>query len=149
MEIRAGTLSDIAELAQLHARGFAAAWDAEFLSRLLAQRGAFFLLAQEAGENVGFVLARAVADEAEILSLGVVPESRSKGIGAALARAAVDRAQEGGAHAIFLEVAVENQAARALYVRLGFAEVGQRPNYYPDSPPPSTDALILRRPLPL
>lgn len=148
MEIRSGTLADLPALAQLHARCFAAAWDAEFLGRLLAQRGAFFLLAGDGNSDVGFVLARTAADEAEILSLGVLPDLRGKGIGAALAREAVQRAQEDGALAIFLEVSVENQAARALYAGLGFAEVGRRPNYYPDLPA-SSDALILRRPLPL
>ena len=149
MEIRTGTLVDLPALARLHAGCFAVAWDVEFLGRLLGQPGTFFLLARDENADIGFVLARTAADEAEILSLGVMPIWRTKGIGAALSWAAVQRAEHAGARAIFLEVSIENEAARAVYKRLGFVEVGRRPNYYPELPAGSGNALILRRPLPL
>ena len=80
------------------------------------------------------------ADEAEILTLAVIPGQRRHGIGRALLRAATRRAEAMGAASMFLEVAVTNVAARALYATQGFAEAGIRRRYYADG----TDALILR-----
>ncbi len=92
----------------------------------------------------GMVLARVAADEAEILTLAVSPEQRRRGLGSALLRAAMHRAAALGAHSMFLEVAVTNDAARALYDLLGFTEAGLRRRYYTDG----TDALVLRSTLP-
>lgn len=88
----------------------------------------------------GVILGRVAADEAEILTLAVDPEQRRRGIGSALLRAAMDRAASLGAVAMFLEVAVTNKAARAMYAAHGFTEAGVRRHYYTDG----TDALILR-----
>lgn len=92
----------------------------------------------------GFVLARAAAGEAEILTLAVLPPARRRGLGQALVSGAmalaIVRAQ---AEAMFLEVAEGNAGALALYRGLGFAEVGRRKRYYPDG----ADALVLRRDL--
>ncbi|HWE06705.1 MAG TPA: GNAT family N-acetyltransferase, partial [Rhizomicrobium sp.] len=122
-------------------------WGPEFLGRLLAQPGAFSLVALERGEPAGFVVARAVVGEAEILSLGVRHESRRQGLGSGLIRMATARAAAMGAAQICLEVAVENDAARALYGALGFREVGARPAYYHGTGGVRGDGLILKRAL--
>jgi len=88
----------------------------------------------------GMILARVAADESEILTLAVDPGRRRLGIGSALLSAAMTRAASMGAIAMFLEVAVGNHAARALYSAHGFIEAGLRRRYYTDG----TDALILR-----
>ena len=88
----------------------------------------------------GMILGRVAADEAEILTLAVNPGQRRRGIGSALLRAAMDRAASLGATTMFLEVAVTNDPARALYAAHGFTEAGMRRHYYSDG----TDALILR-----
>src|SRR6204780_3077030 len=80
----------------------------------------------------GMILARVAADEAEILTIAVDPGRRGRGLGSALLRAAMARAAALGAGAMFLEVAVSNAAARALYARHGFAEAGLRRQYYSD-----------------
>lgn len=88
----------------------------------------------------GMVLGRVAADEAEILTLAVNPEQRRHGLGSALLRAAMERARGLGAASMFLEVAVTNHAALALYEKHGFSEAGLRRRYYTDG----TDALVLR-----
>jgi ribosomal-protein-alanine N-acetyltransferase len=81
-----------------------------------------------------------VAEEAEVLTLAVIPAMRRRGVAAALLRRAMAEAAARGAGALFLEVSTRNAAAQALYRRFGFIEVGRRRRYYPDG----SDALVLR-----
>ena len=140
--------ADAAEpLALLHARCFPEEpWDAEALHRILTLSGGFGRLAWHCDTVIGFVLARDLGDECEILSLGVVPESRGQGVGRTLLRAVIDEAEQRGRPSAVLEVAADNAAARALYARAGFVAVGHRPRYYRRAGA-AVDALILRCPV--
>jgi ribosomal-protein-alanine N-acetyltransferase len=119
--IRAVTMPDIAALARLHAACFAQGWSEKALRELLESPGIIALVASS-----GFILARAAADEAEILTLAVSPEARRQGLATALVAQAAETAALRGARTMFLEVAVANQPALALYGRLGFREAGRR-----------------------
>ena len=121
-------------LAALHARCFPDPWDAAAITALLATPGAFAFAHAD-----GFVLARAVADEAEILTVAVHPDKRGRGLGRILLQAAIGKARVMGAKSVFLEVGIDNPAARALYAGLGFTKVGARKAYYNGG-----DALVLR-----
>lgn len=149
MNIRQATLPDLPVIAALHAQSFAQGWDEEFLGRILAHAGAVAFIALEQDTPVGFVLVRAAAGEAEILSLGVTHAMRRRGLGTALIRTACQRVAEADVREVFLEVSVGNSAARELYAGLGFCEVGCRPDYYEDAAGAARDALVLRRALPL
>jgi ribosomal-protein-alanine N-acetyltransferase len=129
------------EAAALHAAAFPPEerWGAEALALMLAMPGAF---AQHI-PGIGFVLARVAADEAEILTLAVVPQARRQGHGGVLLAAALAGAAARGATAMLLEVSADNAAAQALYATAGFVEVGRRRRYYADG----SDALVLRRAL--
>lgn len=131
-------------LAALHEAAFPAdPWSDSAMARLIAMPGAFALIATADDEPVGFVLARVAADEAEIVTLGVVPARARQGIGRHLLAAAAAEAGRRGAIRLFLEVAETNDAARRLYAADGFHEAGRRRRYYPDG----TDAVVLARPL--
>jgi ribosomal-protein-alanine N-acetyltransferase len=138
--------ADTAPLAALHAACFRDAWGATAIIGLLASPGAFAFHNQD-----GFVLARIAAGEAEILTLVVAPHARGKGFGRALLQAAIARAEEQGAHAMFLEVGADNPHALALYAGLGFTKVGMRKGYYSSvsSASGGGDALVLRLSLPV
>ena len=126
-------------LATLHAACFSReAWDEAAIAELLAMPGCFAM-----AEAEGLVLARVAADEAELLTIGVLPQARRRGIGLALLRAAAGEAARLGATRLFLEVATRNASARALYAQAGLVEVGRRRRYYPDG----DDALVLAVPL--
>lgn len=115
---------------------------------LLASPGLWASIAWdiEAGRRaaVGFAIARCVADEAEIISIGVSPSERRRGIGSALLAEVMVRAVALGAKRIFLEVSEENPAAIALYVSAGFERVGRRENYYRGKTKGPVAALIMR-----
>lgn len=94
-----------------------------------------------ASEN-GFIVYRVVADEAEIITIGVAPDARRGGIAAAMLAIAEQDAKKRGAKKMFLEVATDNTAARALYRSAGYSEVGLRPKYYD-----GVDAILMARQL--
>ena len=149
MHIRPLEPEDLFVVAQLHAQCFATAWNAGFLGELFAQPRTFGFMVTEPDGPAGFSIASSAAGEAEIFSLAVRPRSRRRGLGAALLRETAAHAVLVGASELFLEVATENLAARTLYGRLGFRDVGLRPAYYREPDGSQADALILKRTLPL
>jgi ribosomal-protein-alanine N-acetyltransferase len=135
-------------LADLHDRAFDHPWSAEAFETLLKGAGAFAVLGEsgEPEEVRGFILCRAVAGEAEILTIGVDPAARRRGWGAALVEMAAAIAREAGAFEMFLEVAADNVAAIKLYETTGFERVGLRKGYYPHADG-AKDAVVMRRTL--
>ena len=130
-------------MAALHATSFERPWSANDIAKLLTNPAVFALsFANETPE--GFALAWAAAGDSELLTIAVMPEARRKGFGAVLVEAVIAQAVLRGAQALILDVAEDNPAARALYARLGFVEMGRRKDYYLTSQGPS-DALTLRR----
>jgi [ribosomal protein S18]-alanine N-acetyltransferase len=99
------------------------------------------LVAESAGSVVGFAVAVLVAGEGEIESIAVANGHQRQGIGAVLLNALLEALQAAGALAIVLEVRESNRAARGLYARAGFREVGRRSGYYRD---PTEDAVLMR-----
>jgi ribosomal-protein-alanine N-acetyltransferase len=132
-----------AVLAALHAESIAPPWSTETFATLLGQPGVAGWIATDNEEPVGLLLARAAADEAEILTLAVLPRMRRRGIAAHLMAQLVVWAASASTTRLFLEVAEDNVAARALYERSGFITAGRRTDYYA----PGRDALLLTREL--
>lgn len=130
-------------LAAMHATAFDRPWDAAAFADLLGHPGA---LALAEGDR-GFLLARRVLDEAEVLTLAVVPTARRRGLGRALVEAAAGLLKPAGARTLWLEAAEDNAAALALYRAAGFAETGRRPGYYARERGPSLAAVVMRRTL--
>lgn len=128
--MRLAAATDAGLLAAIHAPAFPPAerWSETSFAELLAMRGTLALIAGDEG----FVMLRIAGDEAEIITLAVLPDFRRAGLGRALMQAALRLAALQGAEVMFLEVAERNTPARALYAALGFEEVGRRKNYYPD-----------------
>lgn len=88
----------------------------------------------------GFIVWRVVADEAELISIGVAPSARKTGIASAMLAIMTGDAKKRGAKKIFLEVAENNTAARNLYERDGYVIVGRRPKYYD-----GVDAIVMEK----
>jgi ribosomal-protein-alanine N-acetyltransferase len=152
--VRAGP-EHAAAIAALHARLFDAAyaqgWNSCAFARHLAEPVAlsFVAVAGAAGAAVGFAVGRIVADEAEILSLGVAGDRQRQGIGSRLLRAVAGAAAQAGAGVLHLEVGAGNGAALRLYQSHGFAEAGRRRAYYARPGAHPEDAVLLRLALPL
>lgn len=84
------------------------------------------------GGLAGYGVLMLAAEEAHLLNLSIALPLQRRGLGSALLQFACGLARAGGARTLFLEVRASNAAARALYARHGFAEIGARRGYYPD-----------------
>jgi ribosomal-protein-alanine N-acetyltransferase len=90
----------------------------------------------------GFIVWRTVADEAEIISIGVAPDARRNGIAGALILLMEQELKKQSVHNVFLEVSEVNVPAKKLYEKYGFRPAGIRPKYYD-----GTDAIIMKKDL--
>lgn len=135
-------------LAALHALAFAdpapsgPAWDQAAFAGLLAMPGIEGWIQTEGGRPRALALWRMVLDEAELLTIGTDPAARGRGLGRALLTHGLQSLMARGVAKIFLEVAVTNTAAIALYASAGFANAGRRRGYYQHAGR-SIDALVM------
>ena len=137
--MRNAGLADAALLAALHATAFNRPWSQDAFEVFLGDPAVAGLIV--GGD--GFILWRAVAGEAEILTLAVSPPARRQGIARALLAGAAVRAAQTPADWMFLEVSDQNSAALALYRGAGFEVSGRRKGYYETENQPQ-DAVIMR-----
>jgi ribosomal-protein-alanine N-acetyltransferase len=138
---RASAEDDLAEIAALQARTFTNPWSAESLRWELANTDvARLYVMRQAGHVIGYCACWVILDELHINSLAVDPDRRREGLATALLREVCRDAGRAGATKATLEVRRSNDAALALYSRLGFAVEGVRQDYYQH---PREDALVL------
>lgn len=129
-------------MAAIHGRSFVTprAWSAAEFDTQLADPNVVMI-----GNGTGFALAKVVLDEAELLTIAVDPVSQGRGLGWLLLSQIEQAAAAMGATGMVLEVSAENGAARALYAKAGYRQVGMRNRYYRTPSGRRVDALILSR----
>ena len=120
-------------------------WSADEFVSLLTNPSHLALLLLDGEDPAGFCIAALTPDEAELLQITTDPRRRRQGLGRRLMGALSDAAELRGCHRLLLEVAEDNEPARALYAAAGLREIGRRRGYYRDG----TDALMLAADLPL
>jgi len=120
------------------------AWDKNHLEDELKQPAGFQFVARDAlTEKVLAVFCgRIVVDKGEILKLAVDSSARQQGIGTKLLNFGLNYCRRQGIARCYLELRVSNGAARRLYEKCGFSEVGIRKKYY-DSP--IEDVILMQR----
>jgi ribosomal-protein-alanine acetyltransferase len=125
-------------------------WGIENYQRFLEEFPEYFgckaVLLPDSGHEqlIGFVLARSIYDNLEILKLGVFPECQRRGIGTQLMETAYSEGIRRGCNRCFLEVRKSNQSAIQFYYNHNFRIAGTRLNYYTD---PVEDAWVMERAL--
>lgn len=121
-----------AALALLHGSAFADRWDEASFRNFLHDEHCRCWITCPEEEQVpfGFLLVRAVLDEAEVLSIGVSPDRQGLGVGAHLLGYGLSSLVQQGVARVFLEVAEDNEAAIKLYHSFGFEEFGRRKGYF-------------------
>ena len=129
------------------------AWTRSQVANSLALPHTYALLVDADGretdgdtEAAGFILARRVPGEEELLLIGVRPDQRGRGIGERLIETFAARARAAGAEQIFLEMRANNPA-ESLYRRCGFETIGRRRDYYRTLDGTHLDAITFARKL--
>lgn len=149
MLVRRATPADILPMQLLERQAHGAAhWSEREYEALFAPespRRVALIAENELHETYGFLIARCGVDGWEIENVIVAAQHRRQGVGSQLLREILQIARQGGATGLLLEVRESNAAARQLYEKFGFAEVGRRRNYYSEPP---EDALLLSLPTP-
>jgi len=145
LELASGAHAEV--IAGLHAACFDEAWDSQSMAGMLSMPGCIALIAQTDSGPAGCIVCRVAADEAEVLTVAVLPEQRRDGIGAALLAAAERNAVQIGAATMFLEAAEDNAAALTLYASQGYAGFGRRQGYYRRGAGKAVDAVLMNKKL--
>ncbi len=148
MDIRAANFADIPRILELERSSAQAAhWTEKQYHGFLGSKvspARLVLVAEQETESlllVGFLVAQYVAAEWELENIVVAPTERQKGVGKRLLEALLASAREANSVAVFLEARESNGAARRLYEKAGFQQVGRRKNYYATPP---EDAVLYR-----
>ncbi|CCD90101.1 putative Ribosomal-protein-alanine acetyltransferase, RimI-like protein [Bradyrhizobium sp. ORS 285] len=145
--IEAATPRDAARLAQIHAASFHRGWGEGEFETMLVERNTLIHRLQLGRKLIGFIVSRIGADEAEILSVALDPNQRGRGLSRDLLLTHLGHLAGRGVRTVFLEVEENNQPARRLYERAGFATVGRRERYYLQPGGEQLNALLMRRDL--
>jgi [ribosomal protein S18]-alanine N-acetyltransferase len=145
--IEPATLRDAPTLAQLHGASFHRGWGEGEFESMLTERNTLVHRLRIGRKVVGFAVSRLAADEAEILSIAVAASHRGRGLSRNLLLTHLGHLAGRGVRTVFLEVEENNQPARRLYDRTGFAVAGRRERYYRQPGGEDLNAVLMRRDL--
>lgn len=134
-------LRDLDQVIRIERLSFSAPWSkAAFLSELLENDRARYLVARVGDQVVGYTGMWIILDEGHITNVAVHPHWRNRGVATHLLTALEDLAREQGVRRMTLEVRKSNVVAHTLYEKLGFRDAGIRRAYYRDN---NEDAIIM------
>lgn len=143
LDFRPMQTADLTEVMEIERRSYPYPWTRLIFSDCL-HAGYSCWVCERQGVIQGYGIISIAAGEAHLLNLCVRPESQKQGMGEKLLVHLVALARRHDAEIIFLEVRESNAAARRLYEKAGFNELGNRRDYYPAADG-REDALILAR----
>jgi ribosomal-protein-alanine N-acetyltransferase len=145
--IEPATLRDAPVLAEIHGESFHRGWGEGEFEAMLTERNTLVHRLRVGRKTVGFAVSRLAADEAEILSIAVAASHRGRGLSRTLLLTHLGHLAGRGVRTVFLEVEENNQPARRLYDRAGFAVAGRRERYYRQPNGEQLSAVLMRRDL--
>lgn len=141
MVLRRMMLQDVEQVLRVEQRCFTAPWSRQaFVTELVDNRLAQYLVLEHEGVVVGYIGVWLVIDEGHITNVAVDPDYRGQHLGEYLMRSAMANCAAQGMQRITLEVRATNAVAQNLYTKLGFVAVGKRRGYYTDN---NEDAVIM------
>ena len=136
------SISDVPAVAELERKCFSDPWSERSVAAELENPLSLWLVALLGRTVVGYVGSQSVMEQADMMNIAVNPDYRRQGIAESLIERLVAELKDKQVSSLTLEVRASNAPAIALYRKLGFSQVGKRPNYYRN---PREDALILRK----
>lgn len=130
MKIRRVRTEDVNELMRLEEGSIEHPWTSEDLMKLATDQNKAGFAAEEDGNIIGYIGLSFILDEAEIGNLVVDKDFRRQGIGGSLIEEVKEFLKDQGIAKVFLEVAEDNESAKALYLKSGFNSFNIRKDYY-------------------
>jgi [ribosomal protein S18]-alanine N-acetyltransferase len=140
---RAMTVQDLDAVLAIEVQCYSHPWSRGNFIDSLAAGYLAELRIDSAGQLIGYYVAMPGVDEMHLLNLTVAPRHQRRGHARAMLDELRGRALERGDRQLWLEVRQSNEAARALYARVGFAEAGVRRDYYPAAGARREDAIVM------
>ena len=131
--------SDLEEVVQNEAAAYGQPWSRRVFMDCL-QAGYQCWVVADGGRLAAHGVMSVAIGECHLLTLCVHPRYRRRGLARRLFRMLLDRAHKEEARVCFLEVRRSNTAAITLYRSLGFVQVGERKDYYPQAAEARTEA---------
>ncbi len=128
------------QVCRIETRSYASPWSKESLAVALSGEYTVIGFVKPDRALAGYLVYHGVADEVHILNIAVDPDCRMQRIAYTLLSWVHNHAKAKGARYCCLEVGRNNQAARKLYNKFGYKQVGTRKAYYHDR---NDDALLL------
>lgn len=143
------TESDIEQILSIEKKSFTQPWSYRLFHEELSSKDAFDYVVKlnnhdKPGEVIAYFCSRITGDEMSILRIAVESGWRNSGIALWLLGRCFEIALTKGVKSVFLEVRENNNAAISLYRKLGFVNVGKRPDYYSET---GEDALVFMKKL--
>lgn len=129
------------QVAEIERMNFSHPWTEKMLQEELDNMLSSFICALgENGVVMGYAGLTVVAGEGYINNIAVRQEYRRQGVASELLKVFLRFGKAQGLSFLTLEVRASNEAAKRLYMKHGFAQVGRRKNYYDD---PKEDAILM------
>lgn len=132
----------VPQVAELEMACFSDPWSEKSIRSELSNPLSLWIVAVDDEAVIGYVGSQSVLGESDMMNLAVREDYRRVGVGACLVQELVKELSLSGNYQLTLEVRQSNSAAISLYEKMGFNQIGRRPNYYHN---PKEDALILRK----
>ena len=88
-------------------------------------------LMRDAKQLLGYAVMMRILDEVHLLNITIIAERQRAGLGSVLLQSLCEDARSHGVVRMMLEVRQSNASGRAFYRRHGFAQIGERTDYYP------------------
>lgn len=121
--------NDLPEILTLEQESQIAPWTEPIFQKCFDLGSEAWVLEKDGGV-IGFIISLMHEDETHILNFSVRPGFQGQGFGSKLLQHVIDNGKANGISLVYLEVRRTNEAAIALYKKLGFAKIGERKKYY-------------------
>ena len=133
------TLPDLDSIKNILEIDFDDFWNYNILKSELKKNNAYYIIAKENEEILGFAGIIDTVEQYEITNIVVKKDYRKKGVGTLLLNNIIDYVKSSKKRKIYLEVNTKNKSAIALYKKHGFIECGLRKKYYNNT----DDAILM------
>lgn len=141
VDLRALGPEDVEQVSALEAALFPEdPWTRTMVAEELSAPGRHYVGAELEGRLIGYA-GILIGPDADVMTIGVLPDHRGRGVGTLLLEDILDAARTGGSERVFLEVRASNGAAQGLYLAHGFHRIGKVRHYFRN---PREDAVTMR-----